>query len=257
MSFAEGFKEARLAAERALSLEADLPQALAALGWVQRTADWDWKGAEKSFRRALALAPRNAEILRDTAVMVVSLGRIEEALPLARQAVDLDPLNAAGYNFLAILFQRAGRMGEAEQAMTKAIELAPTAVFYHSAVSLFQIAQGHSAQAAASAELEPSEAYRLFARGYVQYSRGDRAAGEATQREFIAKHAEGMGLYIAAVYVAAGEKDRAFEWLERAFTQRDSALAWIKTNPMLGGIHDDARWPVLLRKLGLTDEQLK
>jgi hypothetical protein len=74
--------------------------------------------------------------------------------------------------------------------------------------------------------------------------------------ELIAKYSDSMAGYIAVIYAQAGHRDEAFKWLERAYENRDSAVAWVKTSCYLEGLHDDPRWPVFLHKMGLADDQL-
>jgi serine/threonine-protein kinase len=85
LAIAEGFGKAREAAERALQLEPDLAEAHHALGLVRKQYDWDWKGADASFRRALELAPGNAQVMRSAGRLAGNLGRQEEAIELLRR----------------------------------------------------------------------------------------------------------------------------------------------------------------------------
>ena len=89
---AEAYGRAREAAERALLLEPNLAEGHAALGWIQMIHDWDWRGAEASFTRALELAPGDAEMLRMAGVLAHILGRVDG--DLLQRAVDQDPLSA-------------------------------------------------------------------------------------------------------------------------------------------------------------------
>ena len=126
-----GFREARKAAAKALALEPNSAEVLAAVGWVRRTADWDWKGADQAFHRAVELSPENADILTEASVTLLNVGHIEEGIRLGRRAVELDPLNPEAHFNLSFILGNAGRGAEAVVAARRAVALAPDAEDYH------------------------------------------------------------------------------------------------------------------------------
>ncbi|MFI4923876.1 MAG: adenylate/guanylate cyclase domain-containing protein, partial [Vicinamibacteria bacterium] len=99
----EGYEKARAAAQRALSLQPDLPEALVELGAVMRLHDFDWSGADAQFDHALKLAPNSAQILRNAAYQAVGRGRREEACELAQRVTELDPLSVAAWRVRALV----------------------------------------------------------------------------------------------------------------------------------------------------------
>jgi tetratricopeptide (TPR) repeat protein len=123
--FAEAFRKGRAAAEQALRLDRNLAGASAELGLVQMAHDWDWSGADASFKRALALEPGNVTIILRAADLQVALGHLEESLALNRRSVELDPLSAEAQYVLGVAALYAGRLEEAGAAFTKALELNP------------------------------------------------------------------------------------------------------------------------------------
>jgi tetratricopeptide (TPR) repeat protein len=116
----EGYRKAREAGERALALDANLAEAHAAMGWIQRSYDWDWAGADASYQRALALEPGNTTVVRGAAELAATLGRFDEALALDRRAVELDPLSVPAHVYLGEHAYRAGGLEEAAAAGKKA-----------------------------------------------------------------------------------------------------------------------------------------
>jgi hypothetical protein len=100
---------------------------------------------------------------------------------------------------------------------------------------------------------EPEEAYRLFALAIIHHAQGRGAESDAALRDLSEKHAEGAAFQVAEVHGARGELDRAIEWLERAYAQRDSGLAFMKTDPNLRSLHGDPRWGALLKRVGLAE----
>ncbi|HEU4725564.1 MAG TPA: tetratricopeptide repeat protein, partial [Candidatus Eisenbacteria bacterium] len=248
-----GNERARKAAERALALEPDLPEGHARLGAVQMNYDRDWKAAEVSFRRALDVAAGNAFVLRLAGNLTSNLGRLDEAIALYRRAVEQDPLSPAGYQSLAISYHAAGLLKEAESAFRMSLELAPQRIGPRFGLAMVLLARGRADEALAEAEREPEEVFRLLSSAVILYALGDRAASDVRLRELIEKYADGGAYQIAEVYASRGERDAAFEWLERAFEQRDGGLSEMKPEPALRSLHGDPRWSDLLRRMGLPE----
>jgi tetratricopeptide (TPR) repeat protein len=249
----EGFRKAREAAERALQLEPNLAEGHAALGLIRMTNDWDWKGADASFRRALELAPGSAPILRLTAVLAGDLGRLDEAVELLRRAVALDPLSAQGYRSLAAWCIRADLLDEAQAAARMALELNPQGGLTRCWLGLIELAQGRLEEALLTMRSERHETFRLLGVALDQHARGRAAESEAALQELIEKNAAGGAYQIAEGYAFRGEANPAFEWLERAYAQRDPGLSTVKVSPLLKNLHSDPRWQPFLEKMGLAD----
>ncbi len=252
MPIQDAMREARAAAQRALDLVPDQATGLVALGWVQRTADWDWRAARQSFQRALELAPGNASIMGDLAVFYFNTGRVAEATTLARQAVERDPLNARAQASLGFILNLNGDWEQALPPLRQAVALAPAIEEVRSHQARALMALGQVSEAVAVAEQEPNEAYRLIARAFIPGS-----AADAALAEFVAKYGEEMPGYVANLHGIRGEIDPAFAWFERALARRDAAVVWVKTNINNRSLRADPRWPVFLRKVGLADDQLK
>jgi tetratricopeptide (TPR) repeat protein len=244
---------AREAVMRALALEPELAEGHAALGGIQMTHDRDWREAEASCRRALALAPGSVLVLRRAAIVIGTLGHLDEAIDLNQRALAQDPLSVGAYAVLASYFHRSGRLAEAEAAYRKALELAPERVLAHANLALNLLGQGRGEEALAEAQQEPEEWARLRARAIIHHAAGRHADSEAALQELIAKHQAGAAYQVAQVYAARNEADQAFAWLEQAFEQRDPGLSDLKTDTLLRSLHNDPRWGAFLRRMGFTD----
>ncbi len=125
---AEGHRLAREAVERALALNPNLAQAHSQMGRIKQQVDFDWAGADASYRRAFVLDPGNPEVVRTAAGSVAMLGRFDKVLQLGRQAVDLDPLNADSWESLAETEFFMGQLDQAAADCKKALELNPDVV---------------------------------------------------------------------------------------------------------------------------------
>jgi hypothetical protein len=171
--------------------------------------------------------------------------------------VEHDPLNAMLQIILGDLLINAERLPESIEPMNQGFKLAPGVEEFrtHLAIALAQIKR--SAEADASLEQEPNEAYRLWGRGTIAGVRGERAGVSRAREALVAKNDPSMIGYVAMLFVAGGGADEAFAWLERSVRERDSSVCWIKSAPHYGPLNSDPLWPELLRKVGLADGQLK
>ena len=250
---ADGYRRAREAVARALALEPDLAEGHAGMGWIQLTHDWDWRSAEASYRRALELAPGNSLALHQASLLAACMGRLEEAIGLARRALEQDPLSATAYFFLGTILWSADRLDDAVVAFRKALELAPQRTVTRSNLAIILVALGHAEEALAEARREPEEWGRLFAQAIIHSAAGRGEESDDSLRNLAGKYANEAAYQIAEVYAACGEVNLAFEWLERACAQRDPGVAWAKIDPLLRSLQADPRWSLFLRKIRLAD----
>ena len=248
---ADGYRRSREAAEQALALEPDLSEAHARVGWIRMVYDWDRRGAEASFQRALELAPGNSLALRMSGVLAEEMGRFEEAIEFFRRALEQDPLSAPAYHTFGLTLHGAESYTEAEEVYRKALELAPQRATTRANLSLTLLALGRADEAIAEARREPDEALRLWALAIIHHAQGQRAESDEALRLLIEKYADNAACQIAEVQGARGSVDAAFEWLERAYAQRDSGLSAIhQRSPRLRSLYGDPRWSEFMKKMG-------
>src|SRR5712671_1982662 len=247
----KGHRLAREAVERALALNPNLAEAHAQMGRIKQQADFDWVGADASIHRAITLEPGDPDIVRSAASSAAVLGRFDEALALARRAVDLDPLNAECWESLGETEFFMGRLDQAAAESQRALELSPDAWFSHSLLSQIYITQGRPQDALPEIELVRSDLMRAFLYPMACYALGRKKESDAALSEYVTKyHADGA-YQIALVYAFRNQSDKAFEWLERAYAQRDSGLVGTKVDPLLKSLRKDPRYAAFLKKLNL------
>jgi TolB-like protein/tetratricopeptide (TPR) repeat protein len=246
----EAYARAREAVQRALSLKPDLGEAHAGLARIRLYQDWDWRDVEASARRALELAPGSAPVLRVAAVVAEVLGHADECVALNRRALELDPLNAAAWNNIALPLIETGRLAEAEQAYRRSLELGPRRDGPHASLAYLLLAQGRLEEALVMALQEPEEAMRLQALSIVHHRRGEAKESDEALRELSANHAENFAFQVAEAHAARGEADAAFDWLERAYQERDAGLSFLRISSHLPALHGDPRWRPFLKKMG-------
>jgi tetratricopeptide (TPR) repeat protein len=247
---AENFRKAREAAARALALDADLGEAYAATAWIRQFADWDWEGADASYRRALALEPGNAIVISHAGILARILGHLNEAVALGRDAMQRDPLSAGTRHNAGITFYYAGLNDEAIAAFRKALELVPEMALPHNFLGRACLAKAQPAEALAEMEKETNPALRLFGLALAHHALGRRQESDADLAELISKF-QPISYLLAEVYAFRGETDRAFEALEKAYTEHDAGLAQLKGDPLLSSLARDPRYTALLRKMRL------
>jgi TolB-like protein/Flp pilus assembly protein TadD len=255
--FDEGFTLARRAADRALALEPELPTAHLARMRVQMWYDFDWKGAAESLRRARKIAPTDADVLSAAADLAYTFDQRGKAVELAREAVSRDPVNAQMRIVLGVAYTSVGRFDEAVAEFRRVIELSPSTPWGYAAVGLIRLYQERFDEAVREAERESDEWTRLTVQAQALWALNRKPESDAALARLIAGSADTAAYQIAEVYAYRRENDRAFEWLDRAWRQRDPGIAWTRPDLSLARLHDDPRWPAFLRRVKLADEQLK
>src|SRR5438067_9050111 len=245
------YPKARSDAEKAVAIAPALAEARAALGWVLCLADWKFAEGLAELKRAKELSPTNPTANDLLARIIVYLGRFDEAERQARQAVELDPLSTVTQGNLARVLFYAGKLDEADAAARKAAELQPAGASNHRWQVLIAAQRGDGEGALREAQLEPDEGYRRFELAVAQYVVGDRQAADAALANLLAKAREGFAYQIAEVYAVRGETDKAFDWLQISFDDRDAGMLGLLVDPLLRSLRDDPRYKNLLAKLGL------
>jgi len=249
------YPKARSDAEKAVAIAPALAEARAALGFVRCFVDWKFEEGLAELKRAIELSPANPTANDLLARVIVYMRRFDEAERQVRQAVELDPLSTVTQSNLARVLFYAGKLDEADAAARKAAELQPTGAANRRWQALIAAQRGDGETALREAQLEPDEGYRRFELAIAQYVVGDHQAADAAMADLIAKAREGFAYQIAEVYAVRGEKDKAFEWLEVAFDDRDAGMLSLLVDPLLRGLHDDARYKNLVAKVGLPAAQ--
>jgi serine/threonine-protein kinase len=243
------YPKARSDAEKAVAIAPALAEARAALGFARCFADWKFAEGLTELKRAKELSPANPTANDLLARVIVYLGRFDEAERQARHAVELDPLSTVTQGNLARVLFYAGKLDEADAVARKAAELQPTGASNHRWQVLIAAQRGDGETALREAQLEPDEGYRRFELAVAEYMAGDRQAADAALDNLIAKAREGFAYQIAEVYAVRGDKDKAFEWLQISFDERDAGMLSLLVDPLLRGLRDDSRYKALVAKM--------
>lgn len=253
---AEAMPKAKAAAQKALEIDETLAEAHAALGSVLMFYDWDWPGARREFSRALELNPGSAIVHQRLAQYFNLTGSFAEALHEYELALYLDPLSSAIASSVALEFFLMGDYEEAIHQAEKSLEIDPTYHPTHYLLGWIHKRRGDLAKAVDSFErvtiLDDSSLY-LAALGHAYGFSGDRtkALTILDQLEKRSKHQYVSSYCKALVHIGLDEKDRAFQWLERAFEERSEMIPWLKIGADCDSLRSDQRFHNLLHRCGL------
>jgi TolB-like protein/Tfp pilus assembly protein PilF len=247
----EAHAKARAAADRALSLSPELVAAHLARGFLLLNADFDWRGAETEFRRAVELAPNDGFAKYNLGIQLATLGEVEQAVELTHQALATEPLRAASYNTLAGYLSGLNRLDEGERAIRRAIELQPGAAAFHQQLAVIEIQRGNAQAALAAAQQEPPGNWRDIALALARQIGGDRSAADAALKTLIDKWAGAAPYQIAEVYALRNDAKETFAWLDRAWSSRDPGIQSLLFDPFILRYKDDPRFAAFCKKVGL------
>jgi TolB-like protein/Tfp pilus assembly protein PilF len=247
----QAYVDARTAVNTALKLDANLAEAHLARGRLILWADFDWPGADAEYRRALQLAPNDAIAKSALSQVRATLGHLDEALDLVRQVLAVDALNADHYEWLSMYSAALGDLDEAERAARKQIALRPSIEYGYSQLCSVLVLRGDAAGALEAANGSPPGIWREMAVTLALQIGNDRAAADEALKGLIEHQATNAALQIAEIYAVRKEPDRVFEWLDRAWANRDPGVGQLLYDALLLPYKNDPRFAAFCRKVGL------
>ncbi len=240
-------------ARKAVELAPELAEAHAALGWALFLGDWQFDEGLAELERSAQLSSSNATVHNLLARVLLYVGRYTDAEAAARRAIEIDPLMASAHLSLARVLFTMGRLDEADVQARKAAELQPGSASSHRWQVFAAVLRGDGEAALREAQLEPNAGFRLCFVALAQVVRGDSAASDAALAQLTATGEQSLGYQIAEVHAWRGDKDAAFEWLQRAYDSHDGGILSLPSDPLLKGLRSDPRYAALLTRLGLPD----
>jgi len=251
----DAFERAKAAALEALKLDDNLTEAHAALAMAKVYRDWDWVGAAKAYQRALQLNPNLTLTRAHYAFYLLLFESVDDALAEMRKVQEADPLTPLWPAWQGWLYLYAEQYEEAIKETNKSLELNPNfpVAFYVQgcAYALKEMYEQAIEIHQKAGELSPGWKCGL-ARIYAMAGRSDEARQLLAELE--AGHTPWDTWYIALIYVALGEKDQAFRWLETAYGPPNHPyLPWISCAPGFRPLRDDPRFKDLLRRMNLPE----
>ena len=253
----EGFERAKHYARKALELDDTVAEAHASLAWVLFIHDWDWKEAERSFRRALELNPHYASAHQWYAFLLASQNKCEEGLVEAHTALELDPSSISARRSLGWMYYYARRYDHARDHLSRVIEMNPTAEESYRVLGFVLAEQGNFAEAERvlreATALHGTVTYATSALGYVLARAGRRAEAEQLLAELteLATHGYVSPVAFATIHIGLGNANAALDWADRAYEERRGWLAYLTVNPLFDSLQQHPRFLALVGRMAL------
>ena len=250
---AAGMQKAEADADKAVALAPEQAIGYALRGRARAFFGWNWAGAESDLAKARALDPANGDVEVSYAWLSVSVGRLADAVEAARKATELDPLSPRAWSSLGYALLVSRDFSAAATALRRALEISPGEPFALYVLGSLQLREGQAADALATFSKVKLDVLRLAGIANAEHALGHSEQSQQAFAKLVLIPAQISAYEIALVYLSRGDKDTAFEWLERAYQQHCNGLPYMKADLRLSGVHEDPRYLALLRKMNLPE----
>jgi TolB-like protein/Tfp pilus assembly protein PilF len=255
---AEAFPQAMTAAKRAVELDDTLAIAHITLSFLLAQT-WDFARSDQEQKRSLELDPDSADVHNAIMMFNITCGRLDDAIAAGKRAIELDPLTAARVYGLGLAYFVGRRFDDAIQLMRKAMETDP-----ESPVRRMMLADAYAYAGQPEKAIEECEKALahgrhiatvglLAAATYAKVGRTEEARRMVAEIEKTWQPGAPQSAFIGAVHARLGDKDAAFDWLEKAYRDRVSFLANFKSNLLWDNLRDDPRYHALVKRIGIPD----
>lgn len=253
--------KAKAAALKAIELDDSLAEPHTSLAFIAETHEWDWKTAEREYKRALELNPGDARAHHWYAGYLMYVGRYEEGIAEAERARDLDPLSLPANNALAGRLLVAGRIREALEQVQKTLELDPNFAPAHQTLGWVYLNRGRVEEAVRefqkAVEISGTDDTDLLLDlGFAYAKAGNREEAGKILQTLKTRHVKGLAPAgsIGILYGAMGNLDEAFAWLSKACDERDPELTYLNVpGRRFEPLRHDPRFQQLLVRVGLRE----
>ena len=251
MSYAEAFAKQREEALKAIALDDSRPEPHVQLAFAALDQDWDWATCRNELQRAVAMSPNSTSAHWSYAQYLIRTGRAEEAISQADIALQLDPVSSRAHMDRAYIKYFARRYDAALDDLQRASRLPHTPQEFHFVLGDIFVEKGLYQEAEQKfRELGGPHATGHLGNIYARQGRVNDAQAIIGQlKQEIEK--SGIGRYeIALIYAGLRDTNKAFEWLERSFENRDKGLTYLKIDPCLDPLRADPRFQELIKRVG-------
>jgi len=242
----------KIAAMKAIALNKNLAIGYAELGDYYLYHEFNWKGAEENYKKALSLEPENPDALYGLGGSLgFSIGQWKEAIRLMKKCIELEPLRPLYHMNLGNILTHSGKPVEAIPHFKKALELNPQFQRAHMYLGRSYLLLGKNEAALKEMQEENLEVFRVFGSALAYHALGLKKKADETLNEFTIKYKDEWSFLLAELYAFRGEKDKAFIWLEKAYENEDQWLVSVKGDPLLKNLESDDRYKTFLKKMNL------
>ena len=259
MPMREAYEKAKAAAQRAVDLDDQIAEAHTSLGAITASYDWDWAKAEGHFVRAIDLKPRYATAHEWYSEYLSWMGRHDQAIRAAQQALDLDPVSLHANSHVGLALYRARQYEAAIERFRQTLHLDQDFADAHVMLGVTLVQTGRHGQAIAEfqrAQMLTGNSPEIL--GLLGYGYG--MAGMKREAQDVLKELNNLARqnsYVssfsrATIHIGLGETDLAFKWLERAYQERLWYLTLLAVDPLFDRLRGDERFTNLVRRMNLT-----
>ena len=254
----EAWPKAKAAAMQALEIDDSLAEAHTSLALVKEHFEWDWAGADRELRRAIELNPNSATAHHWYGDYLANMGRFEEGLRETRKAQQLDPLSLITNTSLGWQFYLAGHSDQAIEQLRKVLDIDAKFWPAHRLLEEVYAQAGNVEEAVAERErvLSLSGSPELAASIGEDFA---KSGYKGVLRSWldglteISKHRYVSSYSIAEGYMRMNERNKALQWLEKAYEDHDSGLVSIAVEPMLDPLRSEPRFRSILKRMKLSE----
>jgi TolB-like protein len=253
--------QAKEAAERALELDDTLAEAHIALAQIKQLHEWDWTGADSSFKRGVELNPSSTGPRIGYANYLTAMGRFEESIAFGKETLRIDPLSPAAYNELGFALAHAGRSDETLEQYQKGLELVPNFPQSHALLAGFYLRRGMTEEAFAQVRKVESllggtmSPTYMGGLGHIYGMAGQPTEAlnilnqlkKRAEKEYVPASA------LADIYLGLGNTKQTLQLLEQAYADHDVVLVWLKVGWRYDPLRSDPRFQDLLRRMNFPE----
>lgn len=250
----DAYPKAKEAAQKALQIDTLIAESHASLAGIIMDFEWDWERAENEYKEALKINPGYANAYQWYASLLLMMGKFEEAIKMIKRAKELDPLSIIINYVIAQFYHYSGAYDEAMQQFQRALEFDPYFWLTYYGIGTLHCERNNYPEALSvmkkANELSDNLDYTKAALGYTYAISGDYNNAKIILDELLNKNNVSSYL-LALLHLGIGEKEKVFEYLDRAYDERDTYMTFIKVDPEFRPIHSDQRFKAILRKMNL------
>jgi len=257
LPFRDAYQKAKTSAQKAIALDDALSTAHYALGWASWMHDWDLPACEVETRRAIELNPSDEFARQQYSIFLVTTSEdCDRAVREIRLALDLDPLSQFVNGIAAWVYLFVKDYERASDQALKTLELFPGSLQAYWILGLAQMCRNRYAEAIAALELALATSRDSFSIAYLGSAHaraGNLDAATSMLGDLLAMNEGGAvpPRCFVALYGEMGDRDRAFEWMEKAYQARDSGLFFLRVMPLYDPLRSDPRFDGMLRRIGI------
>ena len=251
----DSFPKAKELANRALQIDSSLAEARASLAYVKLYYDWDWKGGEEEFQKAIAVNPNYATAHHWYSVLLTARGHHEEASIEIHRAHDLDPLSVPVNTDIGFELYYARRYDEAITQLRSVLQASPKFPLAHLWLGRAYEQKGMYPEAITEFE-QAGTALKdwpviIAAAGHAYGRWGHKSEAtvalhrmnELTKEEYVTPYG------VALIFAGLNDKEQAMKWLQNAYEDRSHWLVWLNLDPRFDNVRSDPRFQELLQRM--------